>query len=209
MSLEKDIDNDDISNSFVPKYSNLDCIKYLDCKSKPLVYVKKSLKNNAGNGIFALENIPKGKPVIIYYGDLLSTSDIFEEYTNNKINYINNIAPFLRATRIVDSQGKGLQVNGKWSENINNINLKGYLVNDYQNIDELNEDKMKKYMQSQSQNNVIIVETEDYPIYYTLRDVNKDEELYAHYGLPYWLLHNNCNAEDIRSICENTVLSYN
>ena len=176
----------------------LDCFKYLNIDKKPLVYIKKSNKKNAGLGIFAKEEIKKNTPIIIYYGEFICNKKIFFEFTKNKENYIKNIAPYLRTSGIIDQQ-----INGKKACDLDNINLKGYLVNDYSSFDDkLSNRKIKNYIANQHNNNVIIKETKDFPIYYSIRDIKKNEELYANYGLPYWLLQNNCNPENIREICK-------
>ena len=59
-----------------------------------------------------------------------------------------------------------MQVNGKTSDNQDNINLKGYLVNDSNSIKKIDDQEIKKYIE-QDKNNVFIVETKDYPIHYT------------------------------------------
>ena len=55
-----------------------DCLKYLYLDKKPIVYIKKSKKKNAGSDIFAQEDIKKNTPIIIYYGEFISNK--------NKIN---------------------------------------------------------------------------------------------------------------------------
>ena len=62
--------------------------------------------------------------------------------------------------------------------------------------------QINNYVYNLHKNNVVIQETKDFPIYYSIRNIKKDEELYANYGLPYWLLQNNCKPENIRDICK-------
>ncbi len=174
----------------------MDCFKYLNPNSEPIIYCKESLINGAGMGIFAKQNIKKNTPIIIYYGDLISTNDLMNLYLSNESKYKNEISPYLRKTGI-----DNMQVNGKNSENQGNINLKGYLVNDSNSISSINNKNIKNYIDN-DKSNVVIVETKDYPIYYASRDISKDEELYASYGLAYWLLQCNCKPENIRKICE-------
>ena len=119
-------------------------------------------------------------------------------FNNGKENYIKNIAPQLRNSDIIDQP-----INGKKACELDNINLKGYLVNDYSFINCISTKQIKNYIDNLHNNNVIIKETKDVPIYYSIRDIKKkNEELYANYGLPYWLLQNNCNPEKIREICK-------
>ena len=174
----------------------MDFFQYLNPNSEPLVYYKESLINGAGLGIFAKQKIKKNTPIIIYYGELLSTNDILNLYQNDNTMYKNDISPYLRTTGI-----DNMQVNGKTSENQNNLNLKGYLVNDSNSISYIDELNIKNYIEN-DKNNVVIVETKDFPIYYASRDILEGEELYASYGLAFWLLQCNCKPENIRKICE-------
>ena len=175
----------------------MDCFNYLNPNNEPLVYVKKSLIENAGFGIFAKKNIKKNTPIIIYYGEKITNKEIMNFYLKDKKNYQKNISPYLRSTGIPDTQ-----VNGKKSEKSNNINLKGYLVNDSCNITNIDDNSIDKYLSNNNNNNLSILETKDFPIYYSIRDIKKDEELYVSYGLGYWLLQSNCKPENIRKIYE-------
>lgn len=177
----------------------MDCFKYLDPNSEPLIYCKNSLVKGAGLGIFAKNDIKVNTPVIIYYGDLISNDDILKLYTENEIKYKKNISPYLRKTGI-----KNMLVNGKKSENQNNLILKGYLVNDSNNIKNIDYQNIKNYVDNKN-NNIKLMETNDFPIYVTSRDIKKNEELYVSYGLAYWLLNCNCKPEKIREICNKFI----
>lgn len=174
---------------------NFDCFKFLDPSEKPLVYINKSLKKNAGNGIFAKNNILAGTPIIIYFGDILSNDDIFDKYTSDKNEYILNYAPYLRKSGI-----ENYHINGKTAEYIDSLNLKGYLVNDYLCIESITTENINKYNESKEKNNVYVKETKDFPIYCASRNIKKGEELYCHYGIANWLLQKNCDLEKIKNL---------
>ena len=96
----------------------------------PLVYKDTSLIKNAGYGLFANKLIEKNTPIVIYYGDFLTKDETMDLYLQDKNNYIQNIAPYIR-----DSGIDNLVVNGKTSLDIDCINLQGSLVNDVSNLD--------------------------------------------------------------------------
>ena len=179
----------------------MDCFNYLNPNQKPIVYIKNSLLGNAGLGVFAKTDIKKNTPIIIYYGEKITNKEIMSLYLKDNKNYQKNISPYLRSTGIPDTQ-----VNGKKSEKTNNINLKGYLVNDSFNITNIDDESIKKYLSNKNKNNLSILETKDFPIYYSIRDIKEDEELYVSYGLGYWLLQCNCKPENIREIYEKFTL---
>ena len=154
-----------------------------------LVYKK---ENEKGMSLFAKKTIKKGTPIIIYYGDITEKKEIYKEYINNKDNYIKNIGPYIRD--INDNE----VVNGiKYLEN-ENLNLCGVLVNDYCSIKNSDKIEMLKYIESKNNCNVEIIETNDFPIYYSRKKIKKDEEICAHYGIGYWLLNIGIDAEKIK-----------
>jgi len=65
---------------------------------EPLVYVKKSTRLNGGKGLFAKENIKKNTPVVIYYGKMTDSEQIYDYYSDDSDNYLKNIFPYVRNT---------------------------------------------------------------------------------------------------------------
>ena len=152
----------------------------IDIITQPTIVYKDTSKiKNAGYGIFSNRFIEKNTPIVIYYGDFLTKDETMDLYLQDKNNYIQNIAPYIRDSGIED-----MVINGVSSLEMDNINLMGSLVNDIANIDI----GINQYLSTRDKCNVIIKETQSYPIYYSNRDINKNEELYAHYGIGYWLL---------------------
>ena len=163
--------------------------KIINIDKEPLIYKK---ENEKGISLFARKNIKKGIPIIIYYGDINDKNEIYNEYINDRENYIKNIGPYIRD--INDNQ----VVNGvKYLDN-ENLNLCGVLVNDYCSIKNNDKIEMLKYIESKKNCNVEIIETNDFPIYYSTKKIKKNEEICAHYGIGYWLLHIGIDAEKIK-----------
>jgi SET domain-containing protein len=167
--------------------------KIININKTPLVYKK---QNEKGTSLFAKKNIKKGTPLLIYYGDINDKNEIYKEYINDKENYIKNIGPYIRD--INDNK----VVNGiKYLDN-ENLKLCGVLVNDYCNIKNNDKNEMLKYIESKKNCNVEIIETNDFPIYYSIKKIKKDEEICAHYGIGYWLLHMGIDADKIKNIID-------
>tara|TARA_B100001094_G_scaffold332946_1_gene407473 strand:+ start:3233 stop:3781 length:549 start_codon:yes stop_codon:yes gene_type:complete len=162
----------------------------ININKMPLIYKK---ENEKGVSLFARKFIKKGTPIAIYYGDIENKSEIYEEYIKNKKNYIKNIGPYIRD--INDTK----VVNGINYLNNENLNLCGVLVNDYFCINKDDKEEIKKYIESKKKCNVEIIETNNFPIYYAIKKIKKDEEICAHYGIGYWLLHIGTDADKIKN----------
>jgi len=161
--------------------------------NQPIIYIKDSLKINAGLGVFAKTFIPMNQPIIVYYGDIISQEDTLTQYFKDKNKYCSDLAPYLR------HMNNHLVINGKTALDLDNINLHGCLVNDYSNLD----NGIDIYLHSVKNCNVTINDSLSYPIYYSNRDIYPNEELYAHYGLPYWLLLNGMEPSKIEDYINN------
>jgi len=61
---------------------------------------------------------------------------------------------------------------------------------------------LKNYARTIRLCNLKVIDTIDYPVYVTTRRVKKDEELYVHYGIGYWLSHIKCTPEEISDLNE-------
>lgn len=171
--------------------------KIINIDKEPLIYKK---ENEKGISLFAKKSIKKGVPIIIYYGEINYKNEIYKEYINDKENYIKNIGPYIRD--INNNQ----VVNGvKYLEN-DNLNLCGVLVNDYSIIKNGDKIEMLIYIESKNNCNVEIIETKDFPIYYSTKKIKKDEEICAHYGIGYWLLHIGIDADKIKDKINEIIL---
>ena len=158
-------------------------IDILHFNSKPKVCVAQSKIDNAGKGLFANQYIPKNTPVVIYYGDLIDNEQLFDIYKNNPNKYF-QLNDYIRGNTL------NVVIGGK---NVRNSNLMGVYVNDISSIKctkhKLDTNILKTYVQTHKKCNLFVVDTIDYPVYVSNRDILAGEELYVHYGIGYWLLH--------------------
>ena len=164
---------------------------------KNLINIQKSKKIKAGYGLFASTDIEPNTPLVIYFGELITKDELYIKYLENKDKYLKDIAPYLRDSlienHVIDAS---IIVNNKDID----IYLKGYLVNDYDKLTNLEEDNIVNYLNSEKECNVIIKDTYDFPVYYSKKFIKKGEELYAHYGLGYWLIQNKVEPTNIYDI---------
>lgn len=149
----------------------------------------------SGKGLFSKKHISKGSPVVVYYGNKITDQEIYDLYMNNPEKYY-EINKYIRGTPNGYSiQGDKTQINTA---------LIGVYVNDVACIscdkNEINQDILKEYAQTIKKCNLKTVNTEDYPIYYSSRRIKKNEELYAHYGIGYWLSAIGCSPLEISEL---------
>ena len=76
----------------------------------------------------------------------------------------------------------------------------GVYVNDYDKLKNSTKKEMKRYAKTAQKCNLEIADTLDFPIYFSRRKIKKDEELFAHYSIGYWLLHLGTKVEDMEEI---------
>ena len=159
-------------------------------KTKPLVYVGKS--KVSGSGLFAKKNISKNNPVVMYYGNHITDDEIYELYTNDIQSYL-ELSPYIRGTP------NGFAIKG--SRDQTNKNLLGVFVNDISLIDcrkeDISKEILKKYANTEKQCNLKVIDTNNYPVYFSKKRIKKGEELYVHYGIGYWLSIIGFNPEEI------------
>ena len=84
--------------------------------------------------------------------------------------------------------------------NHKNSNVLGVYVNDYDKLKNTNIQEMKRYAKTAQKCNLEIADTLDFPIYFSRRKIKKDEELFAHYSVGYWLLYLGTKVEDMEEI---------
>jgi len=168
---------------------------FVNINSKPKVYIGKSKIVNGGEGLFAKKFIHKGTNVVIYYGDKVSDEEIYKLYVEKPKEYY-------ELQKIIRGTPNGFAIKGD-KEQIN-LNLCGVYVNDVASINctkyELDRDVLQKYANTVKKCNVKTVDTKNYPVYISSRKIKKGEELYAHYGIGYWLSHIGCTPEEISDL---------
>lgn len=174
-----------------------DQILKFDSKLKN-VEVKKSLIKDAGLGLYTRKQFQRNQPVVVYYGMKLSTDDVYDKYTNNPIEY-------KEMNKVIRGTPNGYSIIGMYTDI---PNLQGVYVNDistlklyFNDYDKNNHDHNKKMLEDYAKTiikcNLKTIDTSDYPVYYTSKSVKKGEELYAHYGIGYWLMANGFPPEEI------------
>jgi len=162
--------------------------------SKKLL-IKKSNRPNAGDGLFAKKIFSKGDYVVTYFGLLVPRQIIVNEYNTNKDNYLTKLHPYLRE---IDNNN---QLLGRVDKDVNKC---GVMVNDYSKIESKSIEDIKRYVDSSTRNaNVYIMDGNKYPIYKALNKIRKEKELYAHYGVSYWLLSMGLTSEEVLEINKN------
>lgn len=142
-----------------------------------LIEVRQSklIKDKLSLGLFAKKDIKKGTNIVIYFGDILDEKELIEKYKKNK-----NIMKYIR-------KGYDFLVDGSEAYKIKNNNLFGVYVNDIYKLKSTKYDDMVYYNRTKKICNVEVVNTLDFPIYIAKKDIKKNQELFVHYGLAYWL----------------------
>lgn len=145
-----------------------------------MLEIKKSTIPNAGLGIFAKKTYKKGDWITDYSGKYVNSKQ-YEKLINERdfntlyysiYNQSNN------KTLIGDSQFK------------NDISQCGHLINDISNINYneiFDNNKIKEYIYSKKNTNVDFVIDGDKIQLFARRNILKNEELFTHYGVMYWI----------------------
>lgn len=165
---------------------------YLDFNSKKsLTYSDKSKIPGAGDGLFAKKLIPVGTSVAVYMGKKITDEEVYEICKRDRDEY-------QKLNSVIRGTPNGYAIVG---EKNTNSNLAGVLVNDIGCIscskDDLCRDILVKYVETAKKCNLKTVDTSDYPVYVTTKRIKKGDELYAHYGIGYWLLHIGFSPEEL------------
>jgi SET domain len=164
----------------------------LDFNSKrKTTYVSQSKIRGAGAGLFAKKIIHSGQPVVVYYGSKTTDEEVYSAYQTDPGKY-------REMNSVIRGTPNGYAILGEKNDN---HNLHGVYVNDISSLsctkDELTRKHLQQYVETAKKCNLRTVDTSDYPIYVATKRIKKGEELYAHYGIGYWLLHNGCTPEEL------------
>ena len=163
----------------------------LNPSSKSRVIVKNSKIPGAGKGLFVKKQISSKQPVVIYYGEKRDTEVLYDLYESDPEQY-QELSTIIRGTP------NGFAIIG---EKTDNPNFHGVYVNDISclncNAQTVTRDELEDYAKTAQKCNLMTVDTSDFPVYVSTRKIKKGEELYAHYGIGYWLLHNGCSPEEV------------
>ncbi len=169
--------------------------KSFDKNQSVLVYVKNSSVSNGGKGLFAKKIIRKNEPVVMYHGTKIDHDVLYEWYEIGNEEYNAN-------KNLIRGTPHGYSILGNLHEK--NINLCGVYVNDYSKfvIDNFESEKnyydiIKNYTKTNEKCNLIVDDSGEYPVYYAKRRIKKNEELFVHYGIGYWLSENGVSPSKI------------
>jgi SET domain len=158
---------------------------------KKVVCIGRSKIQGAGQGLFAKKIIHSGSPVVVYYGSKITDEEVYTIYQTDPDKY-------REMNGVIRGTPNEYAILG---EKVDNPNLQGVYVNDISSLsctkEELTRDYLQQYADTAKKCNLKTVDTSDYPVYVATKRIKKREELYAHYGIGYWLLHNGCSPEEL------------
>jgi hypothetical protein len=160
------------------------------------VIVGPSKIKGAGQGLFAKKQIQRDQPVVVYHGTKITDREVYDIYINNPDEH-------KRLNSIIRGTPNGYVIQGI---KCNVPVLQGVYVNDISCInikvkkEEITKDVLQNYANTIKQCNLKIVDTVDFPIYYSVKTIKKGDELYVHYGIGYWLLHIGFAPEEINNL---------
>ena len=159
--------------------------------SKKLI-IKKSKIPGAGDGLFAKKIFHKNEIVSTYFGPILPKKHIYQSYMKNPELYLKKIHPYVR-----DINDNQVVVGTKEKD----LMKCGVLVNDYAKLTSTKKEDIQEYVNKSMKNaNVTIMNTENHPVYVTIKRVKKGEEFYAHYSVGYWLMEMGIKPEQIEEL---------
>jgi len=164
-------------------------LHYLNISHKPLFKIVKDKNPVLGRTLQATHQIAKGSPVVIYYGEKMTSEQNLKAYLSDPKKYLTELAPYIRghpnnpeqsidASKIVEDVKKHLP------------NVCGVIVNDVSKPKSLRLSDLLVYRGTEKECNLepSPYPTRDYPLYIAKRKIKKGEILTVHYGLGYWLL---------------------
>ena len=145
-----------------------------------MLEIKTSTIPNGGLGIFAKKIYKKGDWITDYPGKYVNSNQYEKLMNKGDFNtyYYSIFNQFNNKTLIGDSQFKS------------DISQCGHLINDINNItynEIFDNDKIKEYIYSKKNTNVEFVIDGDKIQLFARKNISKNEELFAHYGVMYWM----------------------
>lgn len=174
--------------------TSLTASSLLPYDTKTATYVKTSKIPNAGDGLFVKKHTARGTPIAVYYGAKMTDEEVFDLHQSD-------FEAYRQANSVIRGTPNGFAVKG---EKTDKPALNGVYVNDIACIDcdkeNLTKEAIIEYAKTAKNCNVTTQNTSDYPVYVTRKRVTKNEELYAHYGIGYWLQEIGCTADEISKL---------
>lgn len=167
---------------------------------------KASTIPGAGDGLFANEFIKQGATVCTYNGVNIDKDEVVDMYMIDPEGYLSNIHPYVR-----DFNSQQVVVGVPSAD----LFKSGVMVNDGAKPKGVSHDLLKAYLdESHSRANVAAISPESSesiesieniegidsgPLaYQATRDINSGEELFACYGVGYWLMHMGITPDKLR-----------
>ena len=174
--------------------TSLTASSLLPYDTKTATYVKASKIPNAGDGLFVKKHTARGTPIAVYYGAKITDEEVFDLHQSD-------FEAYRQANSVIRGTPNGFAVKG---EKTDKPALHGVYVNDAARIEcdkaNLTKEAIIEYAKTAKDCNVTTQNTSDYPVYVTRKRVAKNEELYAHYGIGYWLQEIGCTADEISKL---------
>lgn len=157
------------------------------------VKVKPSKINNAGKGVYAESLYRKGDRVCEYAGNIMDKKLTMDMYLMDRSRYLQEIHPYAR-----DLDEKRVIIGDR---SLEQCGFKaGVYVNDAGCLNKVDSNSIASYKSTEQKCNVKSVRYDDRLYYVATKRIKRGEELYAHYGVHYWLLLNNVPAEQLKLI---------
>lgn len=163
---------------------------------KQKVVIKKSKIANAGDGVYAQSLFRKGDRVCEYAGDIVDKEHTMDIYLMDRVRYLREIHPYARDLDemhvIIGDRQLGLDPERC-----------GVYVNDAGSLKDTSDASIAEYTATSVKCNVMPVpDADNKNIYYVAtKRIKRGEEIYAHYGVHYWLLLNGVPAEKLLKMC--------
>lgn len=156
--------------------------------------LKPSLIPQAGLGLFTNKFIHPNTPVVLYHGKKLSQQEVYQLNQDLPEAEFKELNSRIRGT-VHDYVILGPTQQQQSTPQPTNPYHLGVYVNDISRIqidhkDQLTEQHLKDYVQTLKRCNLRVSDdpSSEYPVYYATRRIKKNEELYVHYGIGFWLL---------------------
>jgi len=179
-------------------------LNYLKINQKPLFEVIQDSNPLLGRTLKAKRQIPKGTPVVIYYGKRLTSEENLYAYLDDHVTYIQSRAPYIRGHASPQQTDLSIDASEVVKSSRYSLNLMGVLVNDIAKPQSLSPADLQAYCESETQCNLRVEpRTKDYPLYVAKRTIKKGEILTVHYGLGYWLLQMGVPPQRISEYLDN------
>ena len=148
-----------------------------DITLKNYIEIKKSLIKGAGKGVFSTNFIKKSSFITEYFGKFISQKQANNLEKNKDIEYLHYTINLNSGELLLgDMTSKNTEKCGQLLNDIKTLkNPKKLILNN-----------AKEYIKSAELVNCEFIEKNGKMYIVSLRDIQKGEELYVHYGYGYW-----------------------